>query len=88
MTRVGIVTGAAGGFGTAIAERLRADGLEVVAADLPDLDVGDPASVDRVGCRETRSSCRSGEFVLVDDAAEQVASRDPRRQRRRRRANG
>lgn len=37
---------------------------------------------------ETRSSCRGGEFVLVDDAAEQVASRDLRSHRRRRRAYG
>jgi 2-dehydro-3-deoxy-L-rhamnonate dehydrogenase (NAD+) len=46
MPRVAIVTGAAGGFGTAIAERLRADGFEVAGGDLPDLDVTDVASVD------------------------------------------
>jgi len=43
---VAIVTGGAGGFGTAIAARLREDGVEVVAADLPDLDVTDTASVE------------------------------------------
>jgi 2-dehydro-3-deoxy-L-rhamnonate dehydrogenase (NAD+) len=48
MARVAIVTGGAGGFGTAIAERLRLDGLEVVAADLPELDVTDSDSVDRL----------------------------------------
>jgi NAD(P)-dependent dehydrogenase (short-subunit alcohol dehydrogenase family) len=32
--RVAIVTGAAGGFGTAIAERLGEDGFEVVDGDL------------------------------------------------------
>jgi 3-oxoacyl-[acyl-carrier protein] reductase len=41
------VTGGAGGLGTAIADRLRGDGLDVVAADLPALDVTDPDSVDR-----------------------------------------
>jgi len=48
VTRVAIVTGGAGGFGTAIAERLRAERMEVVAADLPELDVTDPDSVDRL----------------------------------------
>jgi len=48
MARVAIVTGGAGGFGTAIAERLRLYGLEVVAADLPELDVTDSDSVDRL----------------------------------------
>ena len=48
MSRVALVTGGAGGLGTAIAERLRLDGLEVVAADLPSLDVTYPDSVDRV----------------------------------------
>ena len=47
MPRVALVTGGAGGFGTAIAERLRQDGLDVIAADLPELDVADHASVDR-----------------------------------------
>ena len=46
MPRVAIVTGGAGGFGTAIAQRLREDALEVVAGDLPGLDVTDPDSVD------------------------------------------
>ena len=48
MARVAIVTGGNGGFGTAIAKRLRADGFEVVGADLPALDVTDPESVDRL----------------------------------------
>jgi NAD(P)-dependent dehydrogenase (short-subunit alcohol dehydrogenase family) len=48
VTRVAIVTGGAGGFGTAIAERLRAERMEVVAVDLPELDVTDPDSVDRL----------------------------------------
>jgi 2-dehydro-3-deoxy-L-rhamnonate dehydrogenase (NAD+) len=48
VARVAIVTGGAGGFGTTIAERLRLDGLEVVAVDLPELDVTDPESVDRL----------------------------------------
>jgi 3-oxoacyl-[acyl-carrier protein] reductase len=45
--RVAIVTGAAGGLGTAIVERLRGDGLDVVGGDLPELDVTDPESVER-----------------------------------------
>ena len=44
--RVAIVTGGAGGFGRAIVQRLREDALEVVAGDLPGLDVTDPDSVD------------------------------------------
>jgi 2-dehydro-3-deoxy-L-rhamnonate dehydrogenase (NAD+) len=47
VARVALVTGGAGGLGTAIADRLRGDGLDVVAADLPALDVTDPDSVDR-----------------------------------------
>jgi 2-dehydro-3-deoxy-L-rhamnonate dehydrogenase (NAD+) len=34
-TRVAVVTGGAGGLGTAMAQRLAADGFRVVAADLP-----------------------------------------------------
>lgn len=46
MPSVAIVTGGAGGLGSAIAERLTADGFEVAAADLPEFDVTDAASVD------------------------------------------
>jgi 3-oxoacyl-[acyl-carrier protein] reductase len=46
-SRRALVTGGDGGFGSVIAERLRADGLEVVAGDLPELDVADERSVDR-----------------------------------------
>jgi 3-oxoacyl-[acyl-carrier protein] reductase len=45
VARVAIVTGAAGGFGTAISARLREDGFDVVGGDLPELDVTDDASV-------------------------------------------
>ena len=48
MPSVAIVTGGAGGLGGAIAERLTVDGFDVAAADLPELDVTDPASVDRL----------------------------------------
>jgi NAD(P)-dependent dehydrogenase (short-subunit alcohol dehydrogenase family) len=48
MARVAIVPGGAGGLGRAIADRLSADGFEVVGADLPQLDVTDPDSVDRL----------------------------------------
>jgi 2-dehydro-3-deoxy-L-rhamnonate dehydrogenase (NAD+) len=48
MPRVAIVTGGAGGLGTAVTERLRLEGLEVVSADLPELDVTDSLSVDEL----------------------------------------
>ena len=48
MARVAIVTGGAGGLGTAIVARLRDDGMTVVAADLPAVDVTDPGSVERL----------------------------------------
>jgi NAD(P)-dependent dehydrogenase (short-subunit alcohol dehydrogenase family) len=60
--RVAIVTGGTGGLGTAIVERLRLDGLEVEAADLPELDVTDPDSVDRLVTRVGRVD------VLVNNA--------------------
>jgi len=48
VARVAIVTGGAGGLGTAIVARLRGDGMTVVAADLPAVDVTDPGSVERL----------------------------------------
>jgi 3-oxoacyl-[acyl-carrier protein] reductase len=64
--RVAIVTGAAGGFGTAIAERLREDGFEVLGGDLPELDVTDDASV---AVFVTRAVERHGRVdVLVNNA--------------------
>jgi len=56
------VTGAAGGLGTAIVERLRADGLEVVPGDLPEFDVTDGASVGAFFARADRVD------VLVNNA--------------------
>src|SRR3954454_13679652 len=52
MSRVALVTGGASGLGAASAERLRADGLTVLTADLASgadltLDVRDPAAVQR-----------------------------------------
>jgi 3-oxoacyl-[acyl-carrier protein] reductase len=44
--RVALVTGASGGFGTAIVDRLRGDGFVVAGGELPGLDVTNPASVD------------------------------------------
>jgi 2-dehydro-3-deoxy-L-rhamnonate dehydrogenase (NAD+) len=61
-----VVTGGAGGLGTAIAERLRSDGFEVVAADLPELDVRDWDSIDRV---VSAALARHGRLdVLVNNA--------------------
>jgi len=67
--RVAIVTGAAGGLGQAMVQRLTADGLRVVEADLRDgepVDVADPGSVqalaDRVLGRHGRID------VLVNNA--------------------
>ncbi|HEY3181672.1 MAG TPA: SDR family NAD(P)-dependent oxidoreductase, partial [Gaiellaceae bacterium] len=66
MGRVAVVTGAAGGFGTAIAERLREDGFEVLGGDLPELDVTDDASV---AVFVTRAVERHGRVdVLVNNA--------------------
>ena len=42
---VAVVTGAAGGIGSAIAAALAVGGYDVVGADLPEVDVRDPASV-------------------------------------------
>ena len=42
MSRVALVTGAARGQGAAIVARLRADGFAVAAADLLEIDTGDP----------------------------------------------
>ena len=46
MPRVALVTGASGGLGTAIVERLRGEGFIVDGGDLAELDVTDPVSVD------------------------------------------
>ncbi len=46
MPRVALVTGASGGLGTAIVERLRGEGFIVEGGDLAELDVTDPVSVD------------------------------------------
>jgi 2-dehydro-3-deoxy-L-rhamnonate dehydrogenase (NAD+) len=64
--RVAIVTGGAGGLGSAIAARLREDGVEVVAADLPELDVTDAASVQRLVARVLGEHGRVD--VLVNNA--------------------
>jgi NAD(P)-dependent dehydrogenase (short-subunit alcohol dehydrogenase family) len=46
-----IVTGAASGIGKAIAERLEAEGYEVAATDIGDLDVTDPEEWKRAAAR-------------------------------------
>ena len=66
MARVALVSGAAGGFGTAIVKRLRDDGLVVASADLPALDVTDQASVERMVARVLAD--HSSRDVLVNSA--------------------
>ncbi len=70
-SRVAIVTGGAGGLGSAIVERLRADGLHVAAADLApgadvEVDVSDPDSVDAMAAAVRERF--GGIDVLVNNA--------------------
>jgi NAD(P)-dependent dehydrogenase (short-subunit alcohol dehydrogenase family) len=67
--RVAIVTGGAGGLGQAMVQRLAADGLAVVAADLRDgerVDVADPDSAQAVADRVLERHGRID--VLVNNA--------------------
>jgi 2-dehydro-3-deoxy-L-rhamnonate dehydrogenase (NAD+) len=66
VSSVAIVTGGAGGLGGAIAERLAADGFKVAVADLPEFDVTDAASIDRLVSRVLR---RHGRLDALVNAA-------------------
>lgn len=48
MSRVAVVTGAAGGLGSAIVRALRSARFQVVATDVAEMDVTDPAAVQAV----------------------------------------
>ena len=63
MSRVA-VTGAKGFIGAATCARLEADGHDVVPIDLPDVDVTDPAALERAlsGCDLARAH-----RAIVDD---------------------
>jgi NAD(P)-dependent dehydrogenase (short-subunit alcohol dehydrogenase family) len=76
-----LVTGARGGLGRALCERLRAEGYEVDEADLPEFDVADPRSWGDLGgydvlCLNAGVLTRSGGDVteLSDEAYRQAVS--------------
>ena len=70
MSEVALVTGAASGIGRAIAERLAADGWDVLAVDLaPDADgPGEPFAADL--------TTREGNRAAVDAALERFGRLD------------
>lgn len=64
-----LVTGAAGGIGRAIVERLAAEGYEVVATDVGELDVTDPEAWERAAERLERLDVASLNAGVVTGTA-------------------
>lgn len=63
-----MVTGALGMLGTDMVKRLEADGHEVTAVDLAELDITDPAAVSRISGIDVLVNCAA--FTAVDAAEE------------------
>lgn len=69
-TRTAVVTGAARGIGRGIAERLGADGLHVIAADLPHMADGTAETVEAI--KKAGGAATAAEVDVTDEASTQA----------------